>query len=82
MKGGDGQVHIFSHFVSFSRVFTTRFSILERYHNKPVCTHPLENMTVVVGSNVNLTCTFLSHLNPYISWTRQYNATYAVVVQV
>ncbi|XP_063929175.1 fibroblast growth factor receptor 3-like isoform X3 [Zophobas morio] len=61
--------------------FTYSVEVIERYHNKPVCTHPLENMTVVVGSNVNLTCTFLSHLNPYISWTRQYNATYAVVVQ-
>jgi hypothetical protein len=35
-----------------------------------------------VGSSVNLTCLFLSDLNPYIQWTREFANKSVVVVQV
>jgi hypothetical protein len=66
----------------FSPNITTAISILERYHNKPIVTHPIENSTAVVGSSVNLTCLFLSDLNPYIQWTREFANKSVVVVQV
>jgi hypothetical protein len=65
----------------FSPYFTTAISILERYHNKPIVTHPIENSTAVVGSSVNLTCLFLSELNLYIQWTREFVNKSVVVVQ-
>ncbi|XP_044256140.1 fibroblast growth factor receptor homolog 1-like isoform X2 [Tribolium madens] len=61
--------------------FTYRVDVIERYHNKPVLTHPLENTTAVVGTSINLTCTFLADLNPFIQWTREYPNKSAVVVQ-
>ncbi|EFA11574.2 fibroblast growth factor receptor homolog 1 isoform X2 [Tribolium castaneum] len=60
--------------------FTYRVDVIERYHNKPVLTHPLENTTAVVGTSINLTCTFLADLNPFIQWTREYPNKSAVVV--
>jgi len=44
---------------------------LERYHNRPILTNPPNNVTVAVGDNANLTCNFLSDLNPYVSWTKE-----------
>ncbi|KAJ3622750.1 hypothetical protein MTP99_019030 [Tenebrio molitor] len=61
--------------------YTYNVEVVERYHNKPIVTHPIENSTVVVGSSVNLTCLFLSDLNPYIQWTREFANKSVVVVQ-
>ncbi|CAH1377636.1 unnamed protein product [Tenebrio molitor] len=61
--------------------YTYNVEVVERYHNKPIVTHPIENSTVVVGSSVNLTCLFLSDLNPYIQWTREFANASVVVVQ-
>jgi hypothetical protein len=61
--------------------YTYNVEVVERYHNKPIVTHPIENSTAVVGSSVNLTCLFLSDLNPYIQWTREFANKSVVVVQ-
>lgn len=43
---------------------------LERYHNTPILTNGLGNMTIVVGENVSLSCQFVSDLHPFIVWTK------------
>ncbi|RZB41638.1 fibroblast growth factor receptor -like 1-like, partial [Asbolus verrucosus] len=48
---------------------------------QPVLTHQFENSTVAVGTSINLTCNFLTDLNPYIQWMREYPNTSAIVVQ-
>ncbi|KAF2883030.1 hypothetical protein ILUMI_23168 [Ignelater luminosus] len=48
--------------------FNYTVDVVERYHNRPILTEPPQNKTVVVGSNVNFSCTFVSDLNPHIYW--------------
>ncbi|XP_018330400.1 fibroblast growth factor receptor homolog 1 isoform X2 [Agrilus planipennis] len=42
--------------------------VIERYHNRPIITESPQNVTALVGSNVNFTCKVLSDLNPYVYW--------------
>lgn len=49
---------------------TFSVDVVERYHNTPILTNGLGNMTIVVGENVSLSCQFVSDLHPFIVWTK------------
>ncbi|XP_060515844.1 fibroblast growth factor receptor homolog 1-like isoform X2 [Cylas formicarius] len=64
--------------------FTYNVDVVERYHNKPIITQKLENMTVTVGSNVSFACEFVSDLHQFITWTHTNSSDFennTVVVQ-
>ncbi|XP_018570121.1 fibroblast growth factor receptor homolog 1 isoform X2 [Anoplophora glabripennis] len=61
--------------------FTFIVDVVERYHNKPILTSELENTTVSVGVNHNMTCKFVSDLHPHIMWTRFFNESHTQVLQ-
>ncbi|KAB0801376.1 hypothetical protein PPYR_05730 [Photinus pyralis] len=42
--------------------------VIERYHNRPLLTDRPHNKTVLYGSNVNFSCTYVSDLNPVVYW--------------
>ncbi|KAF5300969.1 hypothetical protein FQA39_LY10939 [Lamprigera yunnana] len=44
------------------------FWFLERYHNRPLLIDRPQNKTVLYGSNVNFSCTYVSDLNPVVYW--------------
>ncbi|KAF5275343.1 hypothetical protein FQR65_LT04171 [Abscondita terminalis] len=42
--------------------------LIERYHNRPLLIDRPQNKTVKYGSNVNLSCTYVTDLNPVVYW--------------
>lgn len=49
---------------------STKLIIIETYHHSPLLHERPKNKTVVVGDSVNLTCNFISDLNPSIYWIK------------
>ncbi|CAG9855416.1 unnamed protein product [Phyllotreta striolata] len=49
---------------------TFEVNVVERYHNTPIITNKLVNMTVVAGETVSLNCQLLSDLHPSMLWAK------------
>lgn len=48
--------------------YSYTLDVIERYHNRPLLIDRPQNKTVVYGSNVNFSCTYVSDLNPVVYW--------------